>query len=103
LTDNFFEEEETEKTILAFYSSCTGKPHRFQFLYSKNGYNTEEELSNYISNETDYQYYIDFNNPEDDYSEKIQDFYLPTGFTTKTVGNSVLCTDYRGRRYGFSQ
>ena len=92
------------KTILAFYSSCTGKPHLFQFLYSGNGvYNTEKELSNYISNDTDYQYYIEFDSPETAYTVETQGFSLPGGFGVTTVNNSVLCTDYRGRRYGFSQ
>jgi hypothetical protein len=98
------------KTILAFYSSCTGKPHRFQFLYSENGvYNTEEELKNYISNETDYQYYIDFDNPEEDYTVKSSNYTLPIGFATTTYleyGNGMattLSSKYRGRRYGFSQ
>jgi hypothetical protein len=98
------------KTILAFYSSCTGKPHRFQFLYSENGvYNTEEELKNYISNETDYQYYIDFDNPEDDYTVKNSNYTLPIGFATTTYLEyengtaTTLSAKYRGRRYGFSQ
>lgn len=98
------------KTILAFYSSCTGKPHRFQFLYSENGtYNTEEELKNYISNETDYQYYIDFDNPEDDYIVKNDNYTLPIGFATTTYVEyengtaTTLSSKYRGRRYGFSQ
>ena len=98
------------KTILAFYSSCTGKPHRFQFLYSANEtYSVEEELSNYISNDTDYQYYIDFDNPEDDYTVKSSNYVLPIGFATTTYLEyengpaTTLSSKYRGRRYGFSQ
>lgn len=98
------------KTILAFYSSCTGKPHRFQFLYSKDGtYNTEEELKNYISNETDYQYYIDFDNPEENYTVRSSNYTLPIGFATTTHVEyengtaTALSSKYRGRRYGFSQ
>jgi hypothetical protein len=98
------------KTILAFYSSCTSKPHRFQFLYSENGvYSTEEEIKNYISNEIDYQYYIDFDNPEDDYVVKSSNYTLPIGFTTTAYVEyenstaTTLSSKYRGRRYGFSQ
>ena len=97
------------KTILAFYSSCAGKPHRFQFLYSRDGtYDTEEELSNYISNEVDYQYYIDFDNPENDYTVQSSNYTLPIGFNTTTCEEyegtaTTLSSKYRGRRYGFSQ
>jgi hypothetical protein len=31
--DNFFGTAVLEVTVLGFYSSCTGKPHRFQFIY----------------------------------------------------------------------
>ena len=62
--------------ILAFYSSCRNKPHRFQFIYipGEDAYekDTEGELkikvnANRIIEEKDCQYYIDFSNPKTEY------------------------------------
>ena len=111
------------QTILAFYSSCKNKPHRFQFIYANNGDYDKNDKEYAISrkddrtiNEKDCQYYIDFNNPETAYSvhNTTYDIYLPTGFqVSQDVGvdvrdnseeqDTVLSTWYRGARYGFSQ
>lgn len=71
-------------TVLGFYSSCTNKPHRFQFIYrekpegetgaynkiiSEDGkvfYNIDRK-DDRIINEKDCQYYVDFITPEADY------------------------------------
>jgi hypothetical protein len=95
------------KTILAFYSSCSGKPHRFQFIYPIDNLPLEENI--YISNTEDRQYYIDFDEPEKDYTVKMGNYELPKGFLTTTVvedenGSFVtLSAKYRGRRYSFAQ
>lgn len=97
------------KTILAFYSSCTNKPHRFQFIYVSDLSSLQRDENRNIINK-DCQYYIDFNNPERQYSVKNEtyNFYLPTGFNTTTiiennVGSVTLSSLYRGKRYGFAQ
>ena len=99
--------------VLAFYSSCTGKPHRFQFIRvgDLDSITTDE---NRIINNKDCQFYIDFSNPESDYkSENEYGFCLPNGFivssASETIGDTnesttvVLSGKYRGNRYGFSQ
>ena len=124
-------------TILAFYSSCKNKPHRFQFIYSSKGYNRTEDDGEYtynidrkddrIINEKDCQYYMEFDNPEEDYTNpedlsnsdedkliKQFNLYLPTDYftiestppvtTNKTNDeDTIISTWYRGARYGFSQ
>lgn len=98
------------KTILAFYSSCTNKPHRFQFIYVPNLANLKKDEDRYIKNDS-CQYYIDFSNPETDYGLYDPNglkLYLPSGFTTTTVSENnvgvvTLSALYRGKRYGFSQ
>lgn len=120
------------KTILAFYSCCKNKPHRFQFIYSANGYGKNTDGSYKIArkddrsiNEKDCQYYIEFANPEAIYvdpkglgssdNEKIVKnlgLWLPTNFTISSPSykdeeptdiDSYLSSWYRGKRYGFAQ
>lgn len=112
-------------SILAFYSSCTEKPHRFQFIYVPELDKITRDEERYITNEN-CQYYID------DYGikytingeQKVQQlnyktdadsygFYLPAAMsvtetaeyiadTTETT-QVVLSGRYRGKRYGYSQ
>ena len=111
--------------VLAFYSSCKNKPHRFQFIYvpiekDKNG----EIIKGYSStrgyilnkddnrkiNEKDCQYYIDFENPETAYQTEDTTYALsiPENFSIVTLveaekTDSTLSSWYRGARYGFAQ
>ena len=107
------------KVVLAFYSSCTNKPHRFQFIYSNKGYGKDDDGKYLISrkedrtiDEKDCQYYIDFDNPSTDYSLTAQGdlgLYLPNGWSEFTPTgedgdvDSKLSSWYRGKRYGFAQ
>jgi hypothetical protein len=72
------------KTVLAFYSSCTSKPNRFQFIYvdgdyiDKDGEPSVSRDENRVINIKDCQYYTDIDIPEDGYV-KVEDtvYYLP--------------------------
>jgi hypothetical protein len=74
--------------VLAFYSSCTNQPHRFQFIYldkiNKESFKKEDVAVDKERNikENDCQYYIEVNNIKDNNYTKSEyyDFYLPTGF-----------------------
>lgn len=97
-------------TILAFYSSCSGKPYRFQFIYSKNGYVDKDKNillvrdDERIITEADCQYYVDgliyADKPDDTYG-----FYLPEDFTIvkEPTNDTTISYLYRGDRYGFVQ
>jgi hypothetical protein len=60
--------------VLAFYTSCTSKPHRFQFIYIPGDYYKEDDNGkrvpsvstdeNQIINVKDCQYYCEINKPE---------------------------------------
>jgi hypothetical protein len=61
--------------VLAFYTSCTSKPHRFQFIYIPTGYRKEENGKfvpkvstdeNQIINVKDCQYYCEIDTPDAD-------------------------------------
>jgi hypothetical protein len=120
------------KTVLAFYSSCKNKPHRFQFIYSPNGYGKNTDGSYKISrkddrviNQANCQYYVEINNPSsyvdptmrtgtDNSTKQIKNLglWLPSGFAIGTRGtrdnqtsdaDSYLSSWYRGKRYGFAQ
>ena len=106
----------TGTTILAFYSSCKNKPHRFQFIYSSKGYNKTDNgyaidrNDKRVITEKDCQYYIDFDEPDTDYSEHntTYDLYLPADFKViEMVGSettdTTISTWYRGARYGYAQ
>lgn len=106
------------KTVLGFYSSCTNKPHRFQFIYISDLVDLERDENRYIKN-NDCQYYIDYDNPDDNPDDNLDSDYveftgslnlfLPKGFSTISVDEDgygygvTLSSKYRGRRYGFSQ
>ena len=115
------------QTVLAFYSCCKNKPHRFQFIYSNKGYNKNENGEYAIARkddrtiiEPDCQYYIDFDNPEQVYVDpeertgtvKQLGLWLPMGFEIGYYGidnsqdnqnDSYLSYWYRGKRYGYSE
>jgi hypothetical protein len=87
-----FEDERTlSGRALAFYSSCTNKPHRFQFIYLGTDSNgnvivpTTDDFRN-ITN-ANCQYYIDVEGQEIatgttmTYREPVEGYYLPTGFS----------------------
>lgn len=101
-----------DAVILATYSSCTGRPHRFQFFYLKQDDKSLVELltkddNRFITN-SNCQYYIDFVNPVDAYRE-YNNYTIPYEFETTTVveypgGSDVtLSSEFRGKRYGFTQ
>lgn len=97
-----------DSTVLAFYSSCANKPHRFQFIFKRDLTNLAKDKDRNIV-EKDCQYYIDFDDPKISYQEKdsTYGFYIPKGFKLKRVSEdgveSVLSSKYRGKRYGFAQ
>jgi hypothetical protein len=94
---------------LAFYSSCTNKPHRFQFIFKPDLTNLAKDKDRNIV-EKDCQYYVDFDEPKAKYQEKNETygFYIPKGFQLALVSEyndgvmSVLSSKYRGKRYGFA-
>lgn len=84
-------EIEIGKIIYAFYSCCTSKPFRFQFIYL-DSYQPDEEG---IISTKNSQYYIDNIN----YSEVLNTVYFIPDFTKEPS----LSTEYRGKKYVFSQ
>ena len=99
------------KTVLAFYSSCKNKPHRFQFIYSDKGYNIEQDecisrRDDRLINEDNCQYYIDFDTPEVNYTvnDSTFDFYLPTDFkiVISPFNDTTISSNYRGKRYAYA-
>ena len=94
-------------TILAFYSSCKNKPHRFQFIYLSN-YNKDQVLIDEDNNiiASDCQYYYDIPQPQNGYQAS-GDFYVPTWATTYATspvrGDTVISVFYKAKRYGFAQ
>ena len=116
----------SDVNVLAFYSSCKNKPHRFQFIYSQNGYGKNSNGAYKINrkddrtiSEANCQYYIDFSSPETTYFEpnvennsEALGLYLPGGFGLGLPGamdgnpsdqDSHLSSWYRGKKYGFAQ
>ena len=97
--------------VLGFYSSCTNKPHRFQFIYVSDLTSLERDENRYIKNNNNCQYYIDYDDPNSKYNVSIASLglFLPEGFNTTTVDEDghgygvTLSSKYRGKRYGFSQ
>lgn len=101
--------------VLAFYSCCKNKPHRFQFIYLDEKYDEyNRELvsidENRIITIPNCQYYIDINS-NDDYISDEEGYYLPQQFSVIKRSGSVLedNTDttisnwYKGKRFGFVQ
>ena len=88
--------------ILAFYSSCTNKPHRFQFIYLDDLTDITTDKEGKINN-TNCQYYIDLELPEDDYY-KVENtpFFLPKDFSLYYKNGGYLYTDARAERYSFA-
>lgn len=118
------DENETWR-VLAFYTSCTNKPHRFQFIYIPEGYYKEDNNGkhtpsvptdeNQIINVKDCQYYCEINTPEAEgaYVQHsiFKQFYLPKDFNIVDLGEDSISNNhdttisvwYRGYRYGFAQ
>lgn len=89
-----------KQIILAFYSSCANKPHRFQFIYLDNLENITTDKEDKINN-ANCQYYIEFEPSE---YEAVPDtpFFLPKEFTLYNKTTGYLYTDARAERYGFA-
>ena len=100
---------DNEEILLGFYSSCTEKPHRFQFIFVENLANLTRDEKRIIIN-ANCQYYADFVNPSDNYYN-VEGFYLPkelelsaqdeTEADGSVTENVKLSGRYRGARYGF--
>lgn len=103
---SFVNVEENPAYVLAFYSSCSGKPSRFQYIHiagengKANGIDAngegkyELDADNYIINKN-CQYYIE--NPI--YQPKdANGLFLPQGFKFEKI-----ITKYQAKRYVFSQ
>lgn len=98
-------------TVLAFYSSCTSKPRRFQFIYS-NDHGTINspypKNSDRVITLADCQYYKDIS-PDEYEQVEGTNFYLPKNWTLKTdisalTGDSAPVSHlYRGARYNYGQ
>lgn len=112
--DSSFDETK-EHTVLAFYGSCTNKPHRFQFIYIKDFDKTDkqikdEKIKNYgittdkndTINNINCQYYIEFE--PNDYKEEILNttFILPEGFSLVDRGEGYLYTGARAEKYNYA-
>ena len=115
LQNGLIDEEDNSiwgKEVLAFYSSCRNKPHRFQFIYLPNysKANVSVDKNRQILNKN-CQYYIEFESSEYTAVNTAYDFVLPAGFSVieKTYSDntspsdSTISTWYRGGRYGFAQ
>jgi hypothetical protein len=91
---------DSNKIILAFYSSCTNKPHRFQFIYLNDLTEITKDKDGKINNK-DCQYYIEFEPSA--YTVKENVFFLPTGFSLHN-GNPLghIYNDARAERYDFA-
>lgn len=101
--------------LLAFYSSCKNKPHRFQFIYLNNDDYDEYNRSLVLTDENriitlpNCQYYVDINKTSKYQSSS--DFYVPEGMSvvvkgTSTIGDeydTTISNWYRGKRYGYAQ
>lgn len=105
--ENVFVEIPANSTLLAFYSSCTSKPYRFQFIYLENYDNLTTDENRIITNK-DCQYFIDYFPENYKVINSQYDFYLPEAFgityaEEDDVQNIVVSGKYRGKRYVFSQ
>ena len=108
--------EDSKGVALVFYSSCTGKPHRFQFIVLGQGLlNDYAKASVSIDNNRNItvpncQYYIDYPTPYNQYKDCGGGYWLPEGWSILSQGSSgvddttdsTLSTWYRGERYGFA-
>ena len=106
--------------VLAFYSSCTNKPHYFQFIYIPEGYanvkdGTVSTDENRVINVQDCQYFCKINQPKKEgqyvQSQNFPQFWLPRGFGVLDQGaqginnthDATISVWYKGARYGFAQ
>lgn len=96
-------------TVLAFYSSCTGKPHRFQFIALTKDDKIERTEDNIIITEN-CQYFIEYNPEEYTVENKDYGFKLPTGWSVQDQGDietddkdTTVSYKYRGNRFGYAQ
>ena len=96
-----------DQIALAFYSSCTTKPHRFQFIYLPDNQDYVNVPTNdkQLITDDDAQYYFDVDNTIEGYYQ-IEDtnYFLPNHWKLCSgledgLGLSLL---YRGGRYGYS-
>lgn len=95
--------------VLGFYSSCTSKPRRFQFIYNEAGYGEGKIKKNTdrVIETPNCQYFIDLL-PENYKTtpEENTNFYLPNGWSLAASpdGDSVPVSHrYRGARYNYAQ
>ena len=96
--------------ILGFYSACTNKPHRFQFIYLDDYKKDKVKIDeNRVIDEEDCHYYIDLDKPLSSSGYvKSSDFWLPNGMQVdvRTGGlddvDSTISGWYRGKRYGYA-
>lgn len=100
----------TRFTALAFYSSCTEQPYRFQFIKLDNYANVSTD-ENRVINVANCQYYYDVFAAGKTYIKTNEGFYLPTGWLVLNQGpdaidnknDTTVSNWYRGARYGFAQ
>ena len=95
------------KKVLAFYSSCTGTPHRFQFIILPDYIETNED--NVIINK-DCQYFIEYDPEHYTVENEEYGFKLPTGWSVQDQGDvetddkdTTVSYKYRGNRFGYAQ
>ena len=96
------------QVVLAFYSSCVNKPHRFQFIYLPDNqeYENISVDDERLMDTEDNQYYCEISDPINTYqSVQHTSYFLPDGWGITTTTNKDLSLSYlyRGKRYGFSQ
>lgn len=100
----------TKFTVLAFYSSCTEQPYRFQFIKLDDYANVSID-ENRVINVANCQYYYDVLAAGGTYTKTNEGFYLPTGWAVLVKGpnaidnkyDTTVSNWYRGARYGFAQ
>ena len=105
-------------TILAFYSSCTNKPYRFQFIFQKSYQDGDGKANLPVDtlkniSVANCQYYFDINADYYEPDEK-SGYYLPylggqrvifasqSNSSLKPVNDTQVSSWYRGNRYGFA-
>lgn len=97
-------------TVLGCYSSCTSKPYRFQFIFSKDGYVSQGNPTLERDEERtiltkDCQYFCDI--PQNYAETSTSGYYLPNGFSllnnNPESSTSPISYLYRCDRYGYAQ
>lgn len=99
-----------DKIFLAFYSSCTTKPHRFQFIVLDNNKEIFLDEKQIILNEN-CQYFIEYEEHQYTVEDEDYSFYLPSGwqvmgqeyFPDVVKDDTTISYKYRGARYGYAQ